>query len=109
MVFHPYDPSRLVRHPFGMAEPAPDLPVIPASDVQLALVPGLAFDRLGRRLGYGGGYFDRFLCDFCGISLGVTFQALLFDDLPCGEQDMPVDWIVSEERWIEIHPLDQLP
>ena len=45
MVFHPYDARRLVLHPFGMAEPAPDLPIIPSSKVQLALVPGLAFDR----------------------------------------------------------------
>jgi 5-formyltetrahydrofolate cyclo-ligase len=96
MVLHPYDAGRLVLHPFGMAEPAPDLPIIPSSKVQLALVPGLAFDRLGRRLGYGGGYFDRFLCDYTGISLGVIFKALLLDHLPCGEYDVPVQWIVTE-------------
>jgi len=96
MLFHPYDPARLVRHPFGMAEPAADLPVIPPGQVELALVPGLAFDRAGRRLGYGGGYFDRFLCAFTGASLGVTFQALLLDRLPCGEYDVPVGWVVTE-------------
>ena len=96
MVFHPYEPSRLNHHPFGMAEPASDLPIIQPSEVQLALVPGLAFDRLGRRLGYGGGYFDRFLRDFTGVSLGVIFQALLLDHLPCEEHDMPVKWIVTE-------------
>ena len=96
LAFHPYDSSRLIRHPFGMAEPAADMPIIPSSEVQLALIPGLAFDRLGRRLGYGGGYFDRFLRNFTGVSLGVIFQALLFDQLPCGEHDMPVQWIVTE-------------
>jgi len=99
MVFHiyePYEPERLVRHPFGMAEPAPDLPVIPPSEVALALVPGVAFDRQGRRLGYGGGYFDRFLCDFTGVTLGVIYQALLLDQLPYGEHDVPVGWIVTE-------------
>ena len=104
MVFHPYDARRLVLHPFGMAEPAPDLPIIPSSQVQLALVPGLAFDRLGRRLGYGGGYFDRFLCDFTGISLGVIFKALLLDHLPCGEQDVPVQWIVTEAGLFHPNP-----
>jgi 5-formyltetrahydrofolate cyclo-ligase len=104
MVFHPYAAGRLIRHPFGMAEPAPDLPIIPSSEVQLALVPGLAFDRLGRRMGYGGGYFDRFLCDFTGVSLGVTFQALLLDHLPCGEHDVPVKWIVTEVGLL--HPSD---
>jgi 5-formyltetrahydrofolate cyclo-ligase len=96
MVFHPYIPGRLIRHPFGMEEPEPNLPVIPSSDVELALVPGLAFDRQGRRLGYGGGYFDRFLRDFTGISVGVIFQALLLDHLPIGEHDVPVKWIVTE-------------
>ena len=104
MVFHPYDAGRLVLHPFGMAEPAPDLPIIPPGEVQLALVPGLAFDRLGRRLGYGGGYFDRFLCDFTGVSLGVIFQALLFDHLPCCEHDVPVKWIVTEVGLLHTNP-----
>ena len=96
MVFHPYLPSRLVHHPFGMAEPDADLPVIPPDKIQLALVPGLAFDQVGRRLGYGGGYFDRFLSVFCGVSVGVVFQALLLEQLPCGIHDLTVMWIVTE-------------
>jgi 5-formyltetrahydrofolate cyclo-ligase len=104
MVFHPYDAGRLVLHPFGMAEPAPDLPIILSSEVQLALVPGLAFDRLGGRLGYGGGYFDRFLRDFTGITLGVIFQALLIDHLPRGEHDLPVEWIVTEAGFLHPNP-----
>ena len=109
MVLHPYDAGRLVRHPFGMPEPAPDLPIIPSSKVQLALVPGLAFDQLGRRLGYGGGYFDRFLCGFSGISLGVIFKALLLDHLPCGEYDMPVQWIVTEVGLFQPNPKNHSP
>jgi 5-formyltetrahydrofolate cyclo-ligase len=97
MVFHPYDPNRLVQHPFGMAEPAADLPVIPAAKIDLALVPGLAFDRQGWRLGYGGGYFDRFLKDFSGASLGVVFDALLLENLPRNEYDVAMNWIVTEK------------
>ncbi len=96
LVFHPYQPGKVIRHPFGMEEPAPDLPVIPPSEIQLALVPGVAFDRDGWRLGYGGGYFDRFLHEFSGISLGITYQAVLLDQLPHGEHDVPVEWIVTE-------------
>lgn len=96
MVFQPYDPGHLVIHPFGMAEPAADLPVIPPGAVELAVVPGLAYDRRGWRLGYGGGYFDRFLKDFTGISLGVIFQALLLESVPHTELDMPVHWLVTE-------------
>lgn len=102
MVFHPYEPGRLVHHPFGMEEPSPDLPIVPAGEVQLALVPGLAYDRAGRRLGYGGGYFDRFLRGFTGVSLGVTFRLLLLDRLPCAEHDVTVHWIVTEEGVMEV-------
>jgi 5-formyltetrahydrofolate cyclo-ligase len=104
MVFHPYEPARLVHHPFGMAEPAPDLPIIPPNEVELALVPGVAFDRLGRRLGYGGGYFDRFLRDFTGVALGVIYQALLLDQLPYGEHDVPVGWVVTEAGLLHTNP-----
>jgi 5-formyltetrahydrofolate cyclo-ligase len=97
MVFHAYDAARLVAHPFGMAEPAADLPTVPPEAIDLALVPGLAFDRHGWRLGYGGGYFDRFLKDFAGVSAGIVFHALLVDNLPRGEFDVPVPWVITEE------------
>jgi 5-formyltetrahydrofolate cyclo-ligase len=106
MVFHPYQSGRLVRHPYGMPEPAPDLPAILPADIQLALVPGLAFDHSGRRLGYGGGYFDRFLCNFQGTSLGITFQALLFDRLPGCAHDVPVQWVVTELGFLQASPAD---
>jgi 5-formyltetrahydrofolate cyclo-ligase len=96
MVFHPFDAARLVRHPFGMAEPAADLPTVPTEAIQLALVPGLVFDPRGWRLGYGGGYFDRFLKNFAGVSAGIIFQALLLDEIPRGPFDVPMQWIVTE-------------
>jgi len=98
MVFHPYDARRLVRHPFGMAEPTPGLPVISPEDIQLTLAPGLAFDRLGWRLGYGGGYFDRFLKSFRGISAGIVFHDLLLESVPHTALDIPMQWIVTENE-----------
>lgn len=98
MVFHPYDANRLVNHPFGMAEPAPDLPVIPPGEIELTLAPGLAFDRIGWRLGYGGGYFDRFLKKFNGVSVGIVFHALLLDNVPHSAHDVPMHWIVTEQE-----------
>lgn len=97
MVFHAYDAQNLIAHSFGIAEPAPHLPQILPAAIQLVLAPGLAFDHSGWRLGYGGGYFDRFLKDFGGVSVGVLFQALLLDNLPHGEHDIPVQWLVTEE------------
>jgi 5-formyltetrahydrofolate cyclo-ligase len=102
MVFHSYDPEHLTPHPFGMAEPAPYLPQIPPTEIQLVLAPGLAFDRSGWRLGYGGGFYDRFLQNCKGTSVGVVFQSLLLDSIPHGEYDVPVGWLVSQDGLIKV-------
>ena len=96
MVFHLYDADHLVTHPFGMAEPAMGQPIVQAKEINLALVPGLAFDYYGWRLGYGGGYFDRFLKDFSGVSVGITYNALYLESLPNDSFDIPVQWVVTE-------------
>jgi len=101
MVFHAYDPLHLTLHPFGMAEPSPHLPQIPPEEIQLILVPGLAFDRSGWRLGYGGGYFDRFLERYAGVSAGVVFQALFLESIPHGAHDIPMHWLATEEALFE--------
>ena len=101
MVFHPYNPNRLILHPFGMAEPSPDLPVIQPEEIELTLVPGLAFDRHGFRLGYGGGYFDRFLENFKGVSAGITFHALLLDTIPHAVHDIPMHWVITERELLK--------
>lgn len=62
----------------------------------VCLVPALSFDRRGMRLGYGMGYYDRFLQDFGGISLGVAFSDLLVDELPTTDTDIPVSKIITE-------------
>jgi 5-formyltetrahydrofolate cyclo-ligase len=98
MVFHVYDAGRLVRHPFGMAEPTADSPIVPREALQLVLVPGLAFDCHGWRLGYGGGFFDRFLSGYVGVSVGITFQVLLLDAVPHSPLDVAMGWIATEEK-----------
>jgi 5-formyltetrahydrofolate cyclo-ligase len=100
MEFHLYDAARLIQHPFGMMEPAPDSPVIAADEIELTLVPGLAYDRRGYRLGYGGGYYDRFLTNFRGVSAGIVFHNLLLDSIPHGGHDVPVQWIVTEGKLV---------
>lgn len=96
MTFHLYDPKMLVAHAYGMMEPDPACLLIAPRQIQLALVPGLAFDRRGWRLGYGGGFYDRFLRDIPGISVGVTYQALIRPAVPHHDHDIPMHYLVSE-------------
>lgn len=77
----------------------------PASveDVELIVVPGVAFDLNGHRLGYGGGYYDRFLSGLAGRSIekiGLAFELQLLPELPASAHDVKVDAIVTEERII---------
>lgn len=95
LVLHSYDPARLVRHRFGMEEPAGDLPVVDPATLDVALVPGVAFDREGGRLGFGGGYYDRFLPTTAAVRVGVTYDYCLVDRLPCGDEDQRMDWVVT--------------
>ena len=95
LVIHPYDPTRLARHRFGMLEPTADLPVVDQVTVNVILVPGVAFDRCGGRLGLGGGYYDRFLPATPALRVGVAYAECLADTLPCNESDERMDWIAT--------------
>ena len=104
LVLHPYHRDRLVRHPFGMLEPAADLPVVAPSALDLVLVPGVAFDRRGARLGFGGGYYDRFLLTAPALRVGIAHDICLADELPCGEHDQRMDWVVTPTREFDCAP-----
>ena len=62
----------------------------------LCVVPGLCFDLFGNRLGYGGGYFDRFLAGFIGTTIGICYDRFLFNKIPKERYDISVDYIISE-------------
>jgi 5-formyltetrahydrofolate cyclo-ligase len=67
--------------------------------LQLIIVPGVAFDKAGNRLGRGKGYYDRYLaCEgFRAYTIGVCYACQLCDALPCGEYDRKVDIVVAGE------------
>ena len=88
--------STLVRHPYGMLEPGPDCPLIPPDQIDLVLVPGLAFDRSGGRLGRGGGYYDRWLAGFSGITAALCRDGLLMEAIPRLPHDLVVDLVITE-------------
>jgi 5-formyltetrahydrofolate cyclo-ligase len=68
--------------------------------LDLVLVPGVAFDRRGGRLGFGGGYYDRFLPTTPALRVGVTYDECLCDALPCGEHDQRMDWVLTPTQEI---------
>jgi 5-formyltetrahydrofolate cyclo-ligase len=107
-VIHPYDPTRLVRHRFGILEPTADLPIIEPAEIAIVLVPGIVFDRHGRRLGWGSGYYDRFLSTTPALRVGVTYDECLTDSLPCTENDQWMDWIVTPTRLLAMGHLDKI-
>ena len=99
--------DELVRSAWGIEEPAireereVDVQALSRERPTVALVPGLAFDARGYRLGYGGGFYDCFLNGFGGLSLGLVRSAFFFDMLTVLEpHDLAVDAVVSE-RGIE--------
>ena len=96
LILHLYDPARLVRHRFGMLEPDINLPVIEPGELDLVLVPGLAFDRRGYRLGFGGGFYDRFLPHVTAGKVGIAAEALIVEHVPNDHFDQRVDYIASE-------------
>lgn len=84
---------------FGVPEPSPDLPVYtPSPDKHdLCIVPAVCFDRQGFRVGYGKGYYDRFLNSFCGTTIGVCYHRFLLPEVPKGRYDRSVDLILTEK------------
>lgn len=94
------DPAEgLVPGPFGIAEPGADAPVLGPAAAELILVPGLAFDARGYRVGYGGGFYDRLLGDpaLKAVAVGVGFEEQMIQRAPATERDRPVDWIVTDQ------------
>ena len=88
--------SVLLPHRLGMLEPGEDCPPVKRSDIGLALVPGLAFDRSGGRLGQGGGYYDRWLSGFPGFTVGLCRECVLQPQVPREAHDQRVDLLLTE-------------
>ena len=87
---------------FGIPAPRADAPIAVSSEKTLCLLPGLAAGRDGTRLGYGGGFYDRFLAEFEGVTLFPVYDRLLFDTLPADTLDRKADHIVTEKgEWID--------
>ena len=99
MNFYYYDKTTLLRKSKnGILEPyGTENDIVDLSENIICIVPGLTFDLNGYRLGYGGGYYDRFLCENnILITVGLCYQNNLTDKLIINQYDMPVNYIITE-------------
>ena len=87
---------------FGVDEPGPECPTIPLNRLDLVLVPGLAFDLSGRRLGRGKGYYDRLLAQVSGTKCGVAYDFQIVPEVPADSHDEKLDWILTPSRWLAV-------
>lgn len=86
---------------WGILEPI-ELMKVAYKNIDLVLVPGIAFDRRGFRLGFGFGYYDKFLKKVPkAVKIGLAFDFQVVDKIPKEEHDVPVDFIITEKRVIE--------
>lgn len=102
MTFHIVgDGNELSDGAYGIPEPALSLPQPAMTDKTVCIVPGLAFTLNGGRLGYGGGFYDRFLAANPQIiTAAAAYEALITDSLPLMQHDLKVKYIVTEERTV---------
>jgi 5-formyltetrahydrofolate cyclo-ligase len=96
MEFVVYDPQQLKKTSFGLLEPQGDLEVVDASQIDLIHVPGLAFTREGYRIGYGGGYYDRYLEHFAGQTMSTIYPCQI-QEFNSENHDIPVQEVLIDE------------
>jgi 5-formyltetrahydrofolate cyclo-ligase len=101
LVLHPVnDLSELVDGIWGIREPAAQARVVGLDAIDVAVVPGVAFDRAGRRLGYGKGYYDRLLATRPAslLVVALAFDCQLVDEVPVSEHDVPIDVLITPSQ-----------
>ncbi len=117
--FHRADAGPLVPGRFGLSEPAAAAPEIALDELDVVIVPGLAFDGEGRRLGFGGGYYDGAFGKFGSSAtassgpgkrparIGLCYDFQIVARCPAGDGDVPVDLVVTDARVLRPSALKQ--
>ena len=99
MEFVAYDSQKLKQTSFGLLEPEDGSQAIDKSEIDLIHVPGVAFQKDGYRLGYGGGYYDRYLADYDGATVSTIYACQEVDFTPA-PYDVPVKEVLVDESTI---------
>jgi 5-formyltetrahydrofolate cyclo-ligase len=114
LIWHRWQPNEpLVTGAYGILEPAPELPQLEPASVDLLLVPAVAIDRHGYRLGYGGGYYDRLRADPLWRkvpTIGIVFDFAYIETLPIDPWDIKLDAVCTElgAKLVIYNPGDRL-
>ncbi|MBS4535151.1 5-formyltetrahydrofolate cyclo-ligase [Clostridium sp. D2Q-14] len=91
----------LEKNPYGYLEPKKEaLDPVEPKDIDLIIIPGLAFDKIGNRIGYGGGYYDKLLKQTKAIKVAVAYDFQIFPRVPSNKHDIPVNYIVTPKKII---------
>lgn len=89
---------------YGLLEPVEALTeAVPKEEIDLMIVPGLAYARNGYRLGFGGGYYDRYLSTYKGKTVSLAFHTQIVPTIPIDQHDIPVAKIITDAEIIDIY------
>lgn len=97
----PYESTRLELGSFHIEEPTGD-DVVDPDEIELIIVPAVAYDRRGNRLGRGKGFYDRLLQSTKATKIGVGYDFQLLDELPTEKHDVPMDFVITQSTVIRI-------
>jgi len=97
LTFHAAPPAELATSRFGILEPRADVPPVALERIAAFVIPGLAFDLDGGRIGWGHGYYDATLAKAPGaLRIGLAFACQLVDHVPHDPHDIPMNLIITE-------------
>lgn len=93
------DPNQLDAVHWGIPQPDPRTArwLDDWQRIDLAIIPGIAFDRRGRRIGYGAGHYDRFLPHLRAVRIGLCFETQLCPNVPTALHDIDMEWVATEQ------------
>lgn len=92
--------GELITNKWGVRDPEVKENEVQAEELDLIIIPMAAADRKGNRLGYGQGFYDRFLKQTEGFKVGLIFSDFLFDEIPAEDFDIKLDVIITEDELI---------
>lgn len=95
----------VTKSKFGVLEPTNDV-ITPSVDIDIMLIPGVGFNHHGYRLGYGAGYYDRYLVDQTFPTVGVCFDLQLNNDFEIDVYDIPLNFVITESHQLQHHNVD---